>query len=252
MTSLAGTRGSARTCPSWRHEARARRLAVTVPGNSDGQHVPGSGDGEPEHRSRPRRAHPTRRDRPPQRCSVRHRAARDAAAADLGNPVPGPPITRAAQARQPDNHRHVGRCALKPGVDLSQPPSPVRVILRRHPASVLRHQAKMHSSAAMAGIPAGPSHPAGQSGQRSPARSRSVICHRRLDTLYPPLCSARKLLPHLPSGVQSGMIWCWSSLLSYARTSRGPRSSPFSPCALRYASWASGWTGRMCGRVLGT
>jgi hypothetical protein len=91
VTGLAGTRGAGRARPSWAHGRRARRLAGTVLRNGDGQHVPGCGDGEPEHGSRPRRAYAARCDRPPQRCGVCHRAAREAAAADLSNPVPGDP-----------------------------------------------------------------------------------------------------------------------------------------------------------------
>lgn len=100
-----------------------------------------------------------RRDRPSQRGSVCHRAACEAAAADLSDPVPGPPFTRVTQVRQPDDHRQASCCMLKPGVDLSQPPSPVRVILRRQPASVLRYQTKMNWSAATAGDARGPKPP---------------------------------------------------------------------------------------------
>jgi hypothetical protein len=105
---------------------RARRahaasfpVSAHILGKGDGQHVPGCADGEPEHRTRPRRAHAARRNRPPQRGRVRHRAAREAAAADLSNPVPGPPLTCTTQVRQPHNHRQARYCTLKPGADLS-------------------------------------------------------------------------------------------------------------------------------------
>ncbi len=68
-------------------------------------------------------------------CAI---ALGDAATLDLGNPRPGLPLTSTAQARQPDYRRKASSSALNSGTDLSQPPRPVRVILRRHPPACSR------------------------------------------------------------------------------------------------------------------
>ena len=130
-----------------RHDRRTGRLSGMAHARADGQRVPGCGDREPERLIRPGHADAASRDRPPQRGSMCHRAVHDTAAAYLGDPVPGMALTRTVQARERDYHREAGRRAVNSGRNLFQPACPVRVIFRRHTASVLHHLAGGHTSA---------------------------------------------------------------------------------------------------------
>ena len=142
LTGTAGSRGAACGYLFRRHGRRTGQLGGMAPACADGQHVPGCGDREPERQIRPGHADAASRDRPPQRCSMRHRTAHNAAAAYLGNPIPGMALTHTAQTRQHDYRRQAGHRALNSGTNLSQPTRPVRVIFRRHTASVLHHLAE--------------------------------------------------------------------------------------------------------------
>lgn len=56
-------------------------------------------------------------------------------------------LTCTAETRQRYYHREAGHRALNSGTNLSQPTCPVRVIFRRHTASVLHHLVEVHTSA---------------------------------------------------------------------------------------------------------
>ena len=88
LAGTGGARGAACGYLFRRQGRRTRRLGGMALARADGQGVPGCGDREPECRIRPGQADTASRDRPPQRGSMRHRAAHNAAAAYLGNPVP--------------------------------------------------------------------------------------------------------------------------------------------------------------------
>lgn len=122
-----------------RHAGRLNSAALR---RADDQDVPSCADSEPEREPRPGHADATGGNQLPQGRSVRHRVVRHLAAADLSHPIPRPSLTGAPQAQQSDHHSEARGRALKSGVNLLKPPCPVRVILRRHRASVPRRQVK--------------------------------------------------------------------------------------------------------------
>ena len=73
--------------------------------------------------------------------------------ANFRNPMPGLPFTGASQTRQPDRHWETGNRTLACGTDPLKPLRPVPVVFRRHLASVTRHTAQVHASAAASADP---------------------------------------------------------------------------------------------------
>lgn len=65
-----------------------------------------------------------------------HLAARHLAGADLGQPVPGLPVTEVPQARDNDRNREFLSSPDQHVPDLVQMARPVPVVFRCHPASV--------------------------------------------------------------------------------------------------------------------
>jgi hypothetical protein len=102
-------------------------------GCADHQYVSGGGDGVPESQLRPPCAKAAVPEHLPQRGRMRHRTARDIAAADFGHRMPGLPFTHAGQARHLDHCRQAAGGACQSCANRCQLPRPVLVVFRRHP-----------------------------------------------------------------------------------------------------------------------